>query len=298
MNNSKTEQSSDHPPWLVRVGSRIEEEEDEICPETPYYEIVRDLLLAPEDDDSAVAKAVTQFYDLYVSEAGKEKREPPEYGAGYSLDSIASIAFELTYEVWYTSAEHERLAKFLIAIKSGAADKYDEEDPQFVYFDWGLEAAADQSWNVSHVDYYTGKNSGEPEDPWAGPWFSTAALIAKVFQGGCLENAGPRWIAGDFKRTFELPTSGDIKTDAGRQAQVLATVNYILLAGEAFVAGAKGPSPKWHFEHTVMKWKLWASKVKEVADAVDENARWDLKERAQRAYDKMVELLPEAFESE
>lgn len=101
-----------------------------------------------------------------------------------------------------------------------------------------------------------------------------------------------------MEKAFEGKTSGDVKTDAGRQAQVLAAVNHILLAGELFVEGAKSPLRKWKFELNATKWKLWASKIKAVAETVDENARWELKEKAQKAYEKMVELYPEAFSSD
>ncbi|KAF4332553.1 hypothetical protein FBEOM_13652 [Fusarium beomiforme] len=300
MDNSKTsqsEQTSDIPSWLEFLNQRIEEERDELFSEAPSHEIVRDLLTAPEDDASAVSQAVTKFFTLYKSEADQLSKLE-EQGAGAYLNSISTIVFEVATKVWYTSWKHDRLAEFVIAIKRGAADDYNEEDPQFVWIGWGLEAAAAEQWNAGHVDTYTAKNSTEPEDVWAGEWFSTSGLIAKLFQGGCLDNDGHFRITKDLERTFEGCTSGDVKTDAGRQAQVLAAVNYIILAGETFVKGAKNPSPKGNFELSARKWKFWASKIKEVAETVDKDARWDLKDRAQKAYDKMVELYPEAFSSE
>jgi hypothetical protein len=75
-------------------------------------------------------------------------------------------------------------------------------------------------------------------------------------------------------------------------------VNYILIAGEAFAKEAKTPSQKWHLELNAKKWRLWASKLREVADIVDKDAKWDLKERAQKAFNKMVALYPEAFQDE
>jgi hypothetical protein len=113
-----------------------------------------------------------------------------------------------------------------------------------------------------------------------------------------LDSDGPRWITDDFERAFESTTPGDVTSDIGRQAQVLALVNYILIAGEAFAKEAKTPSQKWHLELNAKKWRLWASKLREVADVVDEDAKWDLKERAQKAYNKMVELYPEVIQDE
>ncbi|KAF5604877.1 hypothetical protein FPCIR_730 [Fusarium pseudocircinatum] len=300
MHNSETtqgDQSSEVPSWLEFLNESIEEEGDDFDSEAPSYEIVRDLLVAPEDDDTAVSRAVTRFYDLYKAEA-HELGKLEDHGAGGFLNSIAAIAFEVAPKLWYTNWRHQRIAEFLIAIKNGAAEEYSEEDPQFVWIGWGVTAAASESWNAGHVDHYTVKHSKRSEDTWTGEWFSTSGLISKLFQGGCLEDYGQLWISKDLERALESSTSGDVKTDAGRQAQVLAAVNHILIAGEAFVEGAKNPLPKWKFELNTTKWKLWASKIKEVAETVDENARWGLKERAQKAYEKMVELYPEAFSSD
>lgn len=122
-------------------------------------------------------------------------------------------------------------------------------------------------------------------------------MIAKLFKEGLLDDDGPRWITGDFVRAFKSNAPGDVAIDIGRQAQVLAVVNYILIAGEAYAKEAKAPQ-RLHLAVDASKWRLWASKLREVADVVDKNAPWDLKERAQEAYDKMVELYPEAFEDE
>ncbi|KAM0434878.1 hypothetical protein ACHAQK_008573 [Fusarium lateritium] len=297
-NDNQIEPSSDRPRWLVRIEETIEEERDEFASESPYYEIIRDLLLAPKDDSKAVSQAVSRFYDLYAAGAEDEIRKPPEYSAGHKLNTIASIAFETAADALFTTDQHDRLAKLLIGIKDQAAHEYDTEDPKFVYYGWGLETAASESWNAGHVDASTQKFATEPESVWTESWINKAALLAKLFKAGLLEADAPRWIANDFERAFESNTPGNVTSDIGRQAQVLALVNYILIAGESFVKEAKTPSQKWHFELDAKKWRLWASKLRDVADAVDENARWDLKARAQKAYDKMVELYPEAFKDE
>ncbi|SCV33274.1 uncharacterized protein FFB14_04424 [Fusarium fujikuroi] len=300
MNHSEAtqvDQSSEVPSWLEFLNERIEEERDELFSESPSYEIIRNLLVASEDDNTAVSQAVTKFYDLYEAEADKRVKWE-DHGAGEYLNTIAIIAFDVAPKLWYKSWRHQRIAQFLIAIKNGAAEEYHEEYPRFAWIGWGLEAAASECWNAGHVDHYTAKNSKEHEDTWAGEWFSTSALISKLFQGGCLEDDGHHWIAHDLEKAFEVKTSGEVRTDAGRQAQVLAAVNHILLAGESFVEGAKNPLSKWKFQLNATKWKLWASKIKEVGETVDDNARWELKEKAQKAYEKMVELYPEAFSSE
>ncbi|KAF4956019.1 hypothetical protein FGADI_4192 [Fusarium gaditjirri] len=212
-------QSTEVSSWLEFLNENIEER-DELFSESPFYEIVRDLLVAAEDDETAVSRAVSKFYDLYKADVGKFNKSEG-HGAGEYLNSIAVIGFEVAPKLWYTNWRHERIAEFLIAIKSGGAEKFDEENPQFIWIGWGLAAAASESWNAGH--------------------------------------------------------------DAGRQAQVLAAVNHILFSGEAFAEGAKKPLSKWKFQLNATKWKLWASKIREVVETVDETARWDLKEKAQKA---------------
>ncbi|KAH7256281.1 hypothetical protein BKA59DRAFT_552087 [Fusarium tricinctum] len=296
-NDIQTEPSSDRPLWLVHIEQTIEEERDELFSESPFYEIVRDLLLAPEDDSHAVSQAVSRFYQLYAAGAEERSRKPPEYSAGHYLNSIACVAFETAREVPFNTYQHDRLVEFLVGIKKGAADEYDTKDPKFVYYRWGLETAADEHWNHGPVDALTQKRATEPELVWTGSWIGIAALIAKLFKEGLLDDDGPRWITGDFVRAFKSNAPGDVTIDIGRQAQVLAVVNYILIAGEAYAKEAKAPQ-RLHLAVDANKWRLWASKLREVADVVDQNAKWDLKERAQKAYDKMVELYPEAFEDE
>ena len=114
---------------------------------------------------------MNKFYDSYVLNADNERREPPDYMAGFKLNSMASIVFETVRDVFYTTFEHDRLAEFLIGIKEGAAADYDFEvseiltvsaleitdnglqNPQFVYHGWGLEAIAEKSWNVARGMY-------------------------------------------------------------------------------------------------------------------------------------------------
>jgi hypothetical protein len=146
------------------------------------------------------------------------------------------------------------------------------------------------------VDASTKHLATEPEQIWSEAWINISALVAKLYQGGLLDTDGPLWLSMDFENAFEKSTSGDVTSDAGRQAQVLAPINHILIAGEPFAKGAKTTVDGSKFKLDATKWKLWASKIQEIVDAVDEDAKWDLKERAHKAHDKMVELYPEAFE--
>ncbi|PTD11508.1 hypothetical protein FCULG_00002841 [Fusarium culmorum] len=72
-------------------------------------------------------------------------------------------------------------------------------------------------------------------------------------------------------------------------AQILAVANYIRIAGDAFSKVTSLTKMARNYKITAEKWKNWTSKLKEMADAVDKDARWDLKERLQKAHNKMVE---------
>ncbi|KAJ4137301.1 hypothetical protein NW768_002884 [Fusarium equiseti] len=320
----KTDVPSDRPRWLVNIEESIEEELDEFSSESPYYEIVRDMLLAPKDSDTAVPDAVNRFYDLYISSAENERREPPDYMAGFKLNSMASIVFETVRDVFYTTFEHDRLAEFLIGIKKGAAAEYDPEvseiiavsalriadhglqNPQFVYHGWGLEAIAEKGWNAARGMYYilrlkhlanrcsvdesTKNLATEPEDIWSEAWLNISGLISKLYRGGLLDTDGPIWVSTDLQEALETKIDENVSSDAGRQAQALAAVNHILIAGEVFAKDVKAASETQKADFNAEKWKFWADKMKEIADLVDESARWNLKERAKEGHEMMVEL--------
>ncbi|RSL90926.1 hypothetical protein CEP51_000481 [Fusarium floridanum] len=129
-------------------------------------------------------------------------------------------------------------------------------------------------------------------------WVNRSALLAKLFSAGLLDADGTRWISGDFESAFETRTSGDLSSNIGRKAQLVAQANYILIAGDTYIKEVRHPSKKYRVEVTPARWKLWASKLQEVADAASMDTEWDLKSRAQKAHDKMVELYPEAFKRE
>ncbi|KAK7424333.1 hypothetical protein QQX98_000601 [Neonectria punicea] len=286
------------PSWLKYLSKCIKDDEEQ-GEDTTHFQIVRDLLLAPDDDDSAVSKAVDRFRDDYVAGFAEEDfggRMAPEYDAGLVLNSLAVTVFEVVNFVSFTDIKHDKLANLLIGIKATAAKDFSTDDPQFVYYAWGFEAAADDSWKHNHANGWLQDINPRTAKQASDGWLSRSALIAKLFKGGLLDSDGPPWIWHDFKTAFEAETHGEVATNVGRQAQVLAPANCILIAGDAVAKEAKSPSRKWQTEVTPAKWKLWASKLEEVANAVGEDATWGLKAKAQEAHDKMVKLYPEAFE--
>ncbi|KAF5646588.1 hypothetical protein F25303_5399 [Fusarium sp. NRRL 25303] len=291
-------ESSDSPKWLKYIEEMIEEEEDDIESEAIYYKIVRDMLLSKEDPDKAVSEAIQRFYDHYVAGFSEEDfggREPPEYDAGDYLNSIADIVFELVAKIPFTDPKQDRLSNFLIGIAKNAAESFYEKDPRFVCWSWGIQGAAVERWNACHGRL---DREGPAVDEAIDRWLSTTALIAKLFQADLLGAYGPLWLSCDFIRAFKTHTDGDYTKHPVRQAQILAVANYIFLAGEAFARDAKISSPERRYDLDEENWKLWALKLKEVSDTVDDNVKWDLKEKTRKAYEKMVELYPGAFSSD
>lgn len=121
---------SDRPPWLIHVEGRIAEENEQLDSGAIYFEIIRDLLLAPDSDDTAVPKAIKRFNEHYAAGFTEEdfgRRQPPEYAAGDILNEISIAVFETVGKVSFTDIRHDRLANFLIGIKRDAAVEFNKE---------------------------------------------------------------------------------------------------------------------------------------------------------------------------
>jgi len=147
--------------------------------------------------------------------------------------------------------------------------------------------------NRRSVDGKTHHLADEPEQIWSEGWLDISGLISKLYRQGLLDTDGPLWVSTDLQKALEIKKDENVCFDAGRQAQVLAAINHILIAGEVFAKDVKTASEKQNADLNVEKWKMWADKMKEIADLVDESARWNLKEKANEGYDMMVELLLE-----
>ena len=120
----------DRPSWLIHVEDRIAEENEQFDSGAIYFEIIRDLLLAPDSDDTAVPKAIKRFNEHYVAGFAGEnfgKRQPPEYAAGDILNEISIAVFEIVGKVSFTDIRHDRLANLLIGIKRDATDEFNKE---------------------------------------------------------------------------------------------------------------------------------------------------------------------------
>ncbi|KAF5672782.1 hypothetical protein FHETE_3616 [Fusarium heterosporum] len=299
MNDQDHERSPvESPQWLTYLNTRIEEEKEEAFPEDLYYEIIRDMLLQSEDSEKAVSQAIDRFYKHYVAGFSRGNfggREPPEYEAGAELNSISTIVFETIAEIPFADPKQDILSRFILGIAKNAADEFDEKNPQFVCYIWGIQTAAVGRWNAYHVSTGPGDYERPGVTEAIDIWLSTSALIAKLFQADLLGEYGPLWASADFRDALEERTDGDLTTLPFKRAQILAAADYISLSGEVFAREAKDSSKTRSYKLNAARWKSWAAKFQEVSDKIGEDVGLGLKQRAKEAHDRMVELYPEAF---
>lgn len=170
VSTGETATSSSNPAWLDFIENIITEEKDDYFGDSVPFEIIRDLLVAPDEDDSAITTAVESVQKDYVagfSGKGAENKKSPEYDAGIYLNEISRGVFGCVCRMLYTDTKHEKLAAFLIALKNSAAQEFDlkvnnlsfvfwnmcsstdaRQEPQFVYYSWGLAEVANREWNA------------------------------------------------------------------------------------------------------------------------------------------------------
>lgn len=125
---------------------------------------------------------------------------------------------------------------------------------------------------------------------------STATLFAKMFRANALGNHGGNyasWQLDDGLRIDHRPGRGVYPKDALPVAQEVAS-QWILISGEALAAEVRNPTRKRKIPLTTDLWKEWAAGFAKVAAGAD----GELKEHAELAHKKMIELFPELFEEE
>ncbi|UZP32469.1 hypothetical protein NXS19_000285 [Fusarium pseudograminearum] len=270
--------------WLTYIETSIEEQECmlDVENQTPYYEAVRDMLLHQGDSDEAISQAIERCYSHYMTsidvenarwqEDGVEVKRHFDYDIVTILNDIATIVFETVYELPYLDPKTEILSQFLINMAKNIPSKLIKEGTDTALDDNVLDEEMPRAEEMAHI------------------WLNMATLVAKLFQANLLGTRGSLWISHDLKKAFETFTKGDITKHILKQAQILAVANYILIAGDAFANVISLTRMARIYKIDVEKWKSWTSKLKEMADAVSEDARWNLKERLQKAHNEMVEM--------
>ncbi|GKU06624.1 hypothetical protein FLAG1_10826 [Fusarium langsethiae] len=285
--------------WLTYLETSIEEQQDErdVDSEAAYYEAVRDMLLDQGDSNEAISQAIERCYNHYIKSIDTENARFEEDGMEgphkydiILLNSIAVIVFETSTELPYPDPKTEILAQFLIRMAKNIPPEFRYEGADTTRDFDGIQIAARESWEPLHADRFDLDKERPDAEEIAHVWLNSAALIAKLFQADLLDGYGSVWVSHDLVRTFERRTQGDITKHILKQSQVLAVANYIIFAGDALAKAFENKKFTESRELTAEKWQNWTSKLQEMADAVDEDARWDLKERLQKAHDKMVEM--------
>jgi hypothetical protein len=124
-------------------------------------------------------------------------------------------------------------------------------------------------------------------------------LFAKLLAAGVIRVTVLKMISYDLhmllgKRDKMKPPSSEFE----RQHHSSVWAENILIAGQELAKEVKSPCGELKFPLTKVEWKAGAEHLAKVAEAVPEDAPWDLKPRAQKAYEQMRELVPEAFVEE
>ncbi|CAM1504653.1 Fc.00g022440.m01.CDS01 [Cosmosporella sp. VM-42] len=125
-----TGSTSNNPAWSKSLVKRIKEEREADFSDATHHEIVRDMLLAPDDDDSAVPRQSTVSQKNYIAGFASEDfgmRKHPEYTAGDVLNSILLVVFETGDYVPFRDMGHDRLTNLHIGIKQSAAQKFNPD---------------------------------------------------------------------------------------------------------------------------------------------------------------------------
>ncbi|KAF5020723.1 hypothetical protein F66182_7225 [Fusarium sp. NRRL 66182] len=290
------------PPWLIKVEDEIIAQNEDVCIESIIveWETIRDVLLSSDSDQVATQDAAERLLKHYETQYSQGEGQSItdaseiEKTSGLDLNSLSLNLFQLAGQVPYISQEHDRLASLLVSLKENASKEVSQEHPQFVFCQWGLEAAAKESWNG--FDEFETDNEYRSAQESSEAWISVSALIAKLFKAGLLDKETPNWISREFEDTFETATQDENASTVGRRGQILATVNYILISGEAFVHEFRTPSHKWRHELSPKKWKLWTEKLQETANSIGNDEVWHVKDKVVAAHARMIELYPEAFD--
>jgi hypothetical protein len=148
------------PAWLSYIENRMEEEEENFQSDTPYYEIIRDLLLRSDEPDEAIEQAIKRSYDQYTGEIDDynariddEDSEPPkrqEYDFNLLDSTMTELVLEMMGELPYLDSKTDMLAKFLIGLNKYTKDMRRKGSADII-------SAVRESWDASH-----GKNYSSP----------------------------------------------------------------------------------------------------------------------------------------
>ncbi|KAJ9150781.1 hypothetical protein NKR23_g3411 [Pleurostoma richardsiae] len=271
--------ASRKPRWLTYMTDEIESDADDV--ERDFIEIMRDMLLAPGDQETAASDAVQkvrEYYNTHYTDDRRTWRLQKDHATWGLLNTLSTYAFELVSQIPVT-------------------DEFDLENPQLLYDDTSYSAAARDFWNHDNVNAVPGISIDDDLRERCEKWISISAFLAKLLNAGALGETAIVWAAMDLKEGLE-------KTDDDSRINLLAlackqvvAVQYILLAGDllAWAAQARS-SEKIAGGLNLEKWRLWADRLGEISRETPEDAEWGLKVAAGKAHARMINLHPELLQ--
>lgn len=119
------------------------------------------------------------------------------------------------------------------------------------------------------------------------------AFRAKLLTAGVLDASDLDLV---FRRMRDyLAEPGESVNDLAWSGRISTAAQPILLSGEAVAKEAKEPSQKHHDPVNAEVWQRWALKLKKESLSHGKEDRWDARDKAARAYARMIELWPDAF---
>ncbi|KAK3309858.1 uncharacterized protein B0T15DRAFT_16321 [Chaetomium strumarium] len=277
------------PAWLAHIDAMA----SEIVPMTVPLEldtlaIIKKMLLAPADDnDGAVDRAVQElrtYYRTTVSspDASGGVQDYPAKLVMFVVGAVVDHVFELAKVVDRRDPAHKRLADLLVGLKrSGAAVKFDAENPQLGWESENLDWHAAEIWRS-----FTPDHTSPAEECTSA--LNTHALLARLVAGDLFPVDGGWRTAKCISEGLQHPPSQEfaIDTPLVRACRAAIAAQYVLLAGDVLVRqlGAEGDAALRRAE-----WPSWAERLKTLAAAAAEDGipEWDLKGSAAEAAKKV-----------
>uniref|UniRef100_A0A8H7TUJ7 Uncharacterized protein n=1 Tax=Bionectria ochroleuca TaxID=29856 RepID=A0A8H7TUJ7_BIOOC len=276
------------PKWqlyLEKEKQDLEQEWGEDITED-LFPIVTPLLLDDGDPVAASQKAAREFIDLLVNKwvpkdtarrtFDEPDDTPPLYTKERSLElnfeSLGNFIYGLVPELPYPGIEHDKILYFLLHIKElwNQANFDAQKNSDLKFFEYGLEIGASESAGAIH----------ESNKHLCDPARSLYAMFARLLAAGVMRVKILNLISYDlYVLLEELHKRKPSPSELYLQVHSSIWADYILIAGLELAKEVRNPCGELKFPLTRAQWKAGA-------------------EHLAKAYQKMRELVPEAFVEE
>ncbi|KAF7559343.1 hypothetical protein G7046_g4818 [Stylonectria norvegica] len=305
MDISTTEQQPQEPRQEVPIhlAPYLTYLDEEIAPEVEpeegdFLAFIRGLLVASDDDEAAVGntvEAIRKYYSSnYLIDENAWSRQK-DHGVGGIIHCISTFTFELASQVPLSDIRHQRLADLLTQLKKSAPRDFDETNPQLLFDIEPLLLVASESWNHYRV---TSVVRTEAKFQKCSGWINISAFLARLLSADVTSTDGIHWATSSIEEGLETPEDDSYVDELIRRCRAAVATQYIMISGAQIAQEIKSPSREWDHPLTAKKWKIWADKLDHIARTTTCEAEWDLKNQADKAHAKIVELCSELFEEE